>query len=108
MNKISNKGVRITKTKNKKAKRLKLADIFINKYISTESLNKDDNKVSFHNMRSIMRSIRNKALGMITKKDALHEYYNKDERKQQNRKSRKSNKIDLHQIAMKYEEEDNN
>ena len=57
-------------------------------------------------MRSIVHSLRDKALKMITKKDALHEYYSKDERERQHKKNRKRNKIDLHQIAMKYEDED--
>lgn len=92
MDKVTNKEIRIQKTKNVKSKRSKLAKIFIDKSIDTKQL--DDVSV-FHNMRRIMRGIRNKALSMITKKDALHEYYNKNERTQEHKRERKRVKNEM-------------
>ena len=66
----------------------------MNKSVDTKQLNDDDASV-FHNMRNIMRGIRNKALGMIMKKDLLHEYYNKDERSQEHKRERKRIKSEL-------------
>ena len=94
MEKVTNKGIRLQKTKEVKSKRSKLAKIFMNKSIDTKQLNDDDASV-FHNMRNIMRGIRNKALGMIMKKDLLHEYYNKDERSQEHKRERKRIKSEL-------------
>ena len=94
MDKVTNKGIRLQKTKEVKSKRSKLAKIFMNKSIDTKQLNEDDASV-FHNMRRIMRGVRNKALSMIMKKDALHEYYNKDERSQEHKRERKRIKSEL-------------
>lgn len=93
MDKVTNKGIRMQKTKEVKSKRSRLAKIFMDKSVDTKQLG-DDVSV-FHNMRNIMRGIRNKALGMITKKDALHEYYNKDERMQEHKRERKRIKSEL-------------
>ena len=92
MDKVTNKEIRMQKTKNVKSKRSKLAKIFIDKSIDTKQLG--DVSV-FHNMRRIMRGIRNKALSMITKKDALHEYYNKNERTQEHKRERKRVKNEM-------------
>lgn len=94
MDKVTNKGIRLQKTKEVKSKRSKLAKIFMDKSVDTKQLNEDDASV-FHNMRNIMRGIRSKALSMITKKDALHEYYNKDERMQEHKRERKRIKSEL-------------
>lgn len=94
MDKVTNKGIRLQKTKEVKSKRSKLAKIFMDKSIDTKQLNEDDVSV-FHNMRRIMRGVRNKALSMIMKKDALHEYYNKDERTQEHKRERKRIKSEL-------------
>lgn len=94
MEKVNSKEIRMQKTKEVKSKRSKLAKIFMDKSIDTKQL--DENDVSiFHNMRRIMRGVRNKALGMIMKKDALHEYYNKDERIQEHKRERKRIKSEL-------------
>lgn len=94
MDKVTNKGIRLQKTKEVKSKRSKLAKIFMDKSIDTKQLNEDDVSV-FHNMRRIMRGVRNKALSMIMKKDVLHEYYNKDERMQEHKRERKRIKSEL-------------
>lgn len=93
MEKNTNRGIRMQKTKEVKSKRSKLAKIFMDKSVDIKQLG-DDVSV-FHNMRNIMRGIRNKALGMITKKDALHEYYNKDERTQEHKRERKRIKNEM-------------
>ena len=93
MDKVTNKGIRMQKTKEVKSKRSKLAKIFMDKSVDTKQLG-DDVSV-FHNMRNIMRGVRNKALSMIMKKDALHEYYNKDERMQEHKRERKRIKSEL-------------
>lgn len=94
MEKVTNKGIRLQKTKEVKSKRSKLAKIFMNKSVDTKQLNEDDAS-AFHNMRRIMRGVRNKALSMIMKKDALHEYYNKDERSQEHKRERKRVKNEM-------------
>ena len=94
MDKVTNKGIRMQKTKEVKSKRSKLAKIFMDKSIDTKQLNEDDASV-FHNMRRIMRGVRNKALSMIMKKDVLHEYYNKDERMQEHKRERKRVKNEM-------------
>lgn len=94
MEKVTNKEIRMQKTKNVKSKRSKLAKIFMDKSIDTKQLNEDDASI-FHNMRRIMRGVRNKALSMIMKKDALHEYYNKDERTQEHKRERKRVKNEI-------------
>ena len=94
MEKVTNKGIRLQKTKEVKSKRSKLAKIFMDKSIDKKQLNEDDAS-AFHNMRRIMRGVRNKALSMIMKKDALHEYYNKDERTQEHKRERKRVKNEM-------------
>lgn len=105
MEKVNSKEIRMQKTKNVKSKRSKLAKIFMDKSVDTKQLG-DDASV-FHNMRRIMRGIRNKALGMIMKKDALHEYYNKDERSQEHKRERKRAKSELKNDIIKNKLEEN-
>lgn len=112
MDKVSSRSERLDKTSQKKAKRAQLALQLLKKCIDTKSDVLDKYNSVYHNVRSVIRGLKDRAISDIVKTkyaDDFVDRYNKvhnEEIQLKQKKNRKKAKIDLHRLQEKYEYED--
>ena len=108
MEKFTSKEARRIKTHNVKQKRFKKAQQMIQSYCNSDFVLSIGDNI-YHNIRGIVRNLKGHAISNIIKSKYKKDYIKRHTKNNIgiNKRARHKKKIDLHQIAMNYEDMDN-